>query len=201
MPLYRGDESGAGVDSESRELDYARTGEGAPPPARPAPEVRLNELFGGEAVATVATAESCTGGGVARRITGVPGSSAYFLGGIVAYANGAKRDLLGVAVEILRAKGAVSEECARAMAEGARRVLGAEVAVATTGIAGPGGATARKPVGLVYVALAGGEATLVEEHRFSGDRQAVMEAATERALELLVDGVERALARRVSGRD
>ncbi len=199
MPLYRGDESGAGVDSESRELDYAPTGEG-PPAARPAPEVRLNELLGGEAAATVATAESCTGGGVARRITGVPGSSAYFLGGIVAYANGAKRDLLGVAEEILRGKGAVSEECARAMAEGARRALGAEVAVATTGIAGPGGATARKPVGLVYVALAGGEATLVEEHRFSGDRRAVMEAATERALELLVDGVERALARRVSGR-
>ena len=105
-----------------------------------------------------------------------------------------------MAEEILRAKGAVSEECARAMAEGARRALGAEVAVATTGIAGPGGATARKPVGLAYVALAGGEATRVEEHRFSGDRQAVMEAATERALELLVDGVERALARRVSGR-
>ena len=171
----------------------------ARPPAAPReqePEVRLNDLLVEQEGITVAAAESCSGGEVAHRITAVAGSSIYFLGSIVAYANQAKRDLLAVPAEILATKGAVSEECARAMAEGARRAFGAEWAVATTGIAGPGGATSRKPVGLVYVALAGPTETVSEEHRFLGGRTAIVNAAAEAALRLLVAGVEEAVARR-----
>ena len=158
------------------------------------PEARLNRLLANEPRLTIAAAESCSGGEVAHRITAVAGSSAYFLGSIVAYANEAKRTLLGVPQEILETRGAVSEECARAMAEGARRAFGADLAVSTTGIAGPGGVTARKPVGLVYVALAGPAGTVAEEHRFPGDRAAVVAAAAEAALRLLVGGVEAELA-------
>ena len=154
------------------------------------PEARLNALLAETPRLLLAAAESCSGGEVAHRITAVPGSSAYFLGSIVAYANGAKRDLLGVPEDVLATRGAVSEECARAMAEGARRAFGADLAVSTTGIAGPGGATARKPVGLVYVALAGPGGTVCEEHCFPGDREAVVAAAAEAALAILVAEVE-----------
>ena len=157
------------------------------------PEARLNALLADESRLTVAAAESCTGGEVAHRITAHAGSSAYFLGSIVAYANAAKRDLLGVPQSVLETRGAVSEEAARAMAEGARRAFGADLAVATTGIAGPGGATARKPVGLVYVALAGRDGTTCMEHHFPGDRKAVIDAAAETALSMLLRGVEDAL--------
>ena len=141
----------------------------------------------------MAAAESCTGGEVAHRITAHAGSSAYFLGSIVAYANAAKRDLLGVPQSVLETRGAVSEEAARAMAEGARRAFGADFAVATAGTAGPGGATARKPVGLVYIALAGRARTTCMEHHFPGDRTAVVDAAAEAALSMLLRGVEDAL--------
>jgi len=165
------------------------------PPSRPAaaPEERLNRLLA-DGRLTLATAESLTGGGVSGRLTSVAGSSAYVLGGIVAYANGAKRDLLGVPQAVLDGVGAVSDACARAMAEGARRAFGADVAVATTGIAGPGGATARKPVGLVYVAVAGPAGTACEEFRFGGDRGAVTAAATQAALAMLLAAAEAALA-------
>jgi PncC family amidohydrolase len=139
---------------------------------------------------TVATAESCTGGNVAHQITRVSGSSGYFLGGVVSYANEVKQQVLGVPAQVLANPGAVSEPCARAMAEGARAVLGADLAVATTGIAGPLGGTARKPVGLVYLAVASTEGTTVEEHVFPGDREAVIDAATRRALELLIEAAE-----------
>jgi PncC family amidohydrolase len=153
------------------------------------PEERLLELLGagGDRAVTVATAESCTGGHVAARLTSVSGSSAYVLGGIVSYSNEAKASLLGVPQRILDTEGAVSASCALAMAEGARRAFGAEMAVATTG------ATERKPVGLVYIALSVGDHASVEEHHFSGDRAAVTAAATERALRLLVWGAEEAL--------
>ncbi len=151
-----------------------------------APEARLNFLLTDTPRLLLAAAESCSGGEVAHRITALPGSSAYFLGSVVAYANGAKRDLLGVPAEVLETRGAVSEECARAMAEGARRVFGADLAVATTGIAGPGGATPRKPIGLVYVALAGPTGTICNEHHFPGDRAAVVAAAAEAALQMLL---------------
>lgn len=155
-------------------------------------EAQLFALLCAQNAITVGTAESCTGGNVAHHITRIAGSSAYFVGGIVSYANSVKHGVLGVPEDVLRDPGAVSEPCARAMAEGARRVLGTTLAVATTGIAGPGGGTAFKPVGLVYIAIAGeGLATRVEEHRFRGDRAAVIAASTTRALELLVGAAQR----------
>ncbi|HYI25549.1 MAG TPA: CinA family protein [Thermomicrobiales bacterium] len=135
---------------------------------------------------TVGTAESCTGGNVAHQITAISGSSAYFFGGVVSYDNSVKHGLLGVPDSVLENPGAVSEPCARAMAGGARRLLGVDISVATTGIAGPLGGTARKPVGLVYLAIATATGTEVEEHVFPGDRAAVIDAATRRALELLI---------------
>ena len=95
---------------------------------------------------TLATAESCTGGSIAARFTAMPGASAYFLCGVVAYSNESKNNLLGVDPETIASRGAVSEEVARQMAEGARRITGADYAVATTGIAGPAGGTEQKPV-------------------------------------------------------
>jgi len=119
---------------------------------------------------SIAVAESCTGGLIAERITDVPGSSGYFLGGIVAYANSAKQHLLGVPAEVLEAHGAVSDACARAMAEGVRKRFGADIGVATTGISGPGGGSDDKPVGLVHVALARDGATHAEHFVFPLDR-------------------------------
>lgn len=104
---------------------------------------------------TLALAESCTGGLIADTVTDFPGSSAFFLGSVVAYANSAKEGLLGVSNTLLLEHGAVSEPVALAMARGARATLGADVALGITGIAGPSGATAEKPVGLVFVGLAG----------------------------------------------
>jgi PncC family amidohydrolase len=158
-------------------------------------EARINQALAGSTRLTLATAESCTGGNVASRIISIAGASDYFLGGIVAYANDAKVALLGVSPETLATCGAVSAEAAREMAEGARRAFGADLAVSTTGIAGPGGATSRKPVGLVYIALAGSDGESVEEFHVSGDRAAVTDAATEAALQLLWSGVERRLGR------
>ncbi|MCO6438325.1 MAG: competence/damage-inducible protein A [Phycisphaerae bacterium] len=110
---------------------------------------------------TVATAESCTGGLLAKRLTDVPGSSTYFLRGYVSYSNESKIELLGVAAELIQEYGAVSEEVARAMASGCRRASGADFALSVTGVAGPGGGTAEKPVGLVYVGLADGSGVAV----------------------------------------
>ncbi len=139
---------------------------------------------------TLAVAESCTGGVLAGRITDVPGSSAYFLGGVVAYSNQAKVNLLGVPPEVLRTRGAVSPECARAMAAGARERFGATYALATTGIAGPGGGTPEKPVGLVYVALASPDGIWAEEHRLPGGRAEVRRQACDAALALLLRHLE-----------
>ena len=119
---------------------------------------------------TLAVAESCTGGLVAERVSEVPGASDYFLGGVVAYANAAKEGLLGVPRELLDRHGAVSDEVARAMAEGVRRRFGADLGVATTGISGPDGGTAEKPVGLVHVALARAEGTHADSFVFPLDR-------------------------------
>ena len=114
---------------------------------------------------------------------------------IVAYSNEAKASLLGVSEETLATRGAVSAECAREMAEGARRAFGADLAVATTGIAGPGGATERKPAGLVYIALAGPNGATTEEFRFPGGRAVVTDASTEAALLMLLRGLERRLGK------
>ena len=135
---------------------------------------------------TIATAESCTGGLVSHRITTVAGSSTYFPGGVVSYSNALKQSLLGVPAAILEQRGAVSPECARAMARGIRRLTGADVGVSTTGIAGPGGATARKPVGLIYVACSTPDGDVVQEHRWHGTRLENIELAADAALALVV---------------
>ena len=153
-------------------------------------EVRLNQLLAGSTALQLAAAESCTGGEIAHRITSIAGCSDYFQGSAVTYSNSAKTKLLGVPGSLLESAGAVSAECAEAMANGARGLFDAGIAVSTTGIAGPGGATARKPVGLVFIGLATSQQTRVEEHHFSGDRTAVVNAAVDRALHLLVDAVE-----------
>jgi nicotinamide-nucleotide amidase len=134
---------------------------------------------------TLATAESCTGGLVAGRLTSVPGSSDVFLGGVVSYADAVKRSELGVPDALLREFGAVSPQVAAAMAEGARSRLGADVAVSVTGIAGPGGATAGKPVGLVYLHAAGPGGSETAELGRPGDRATVRTRATVAALHLL----------------
>lgn len=166
----------------------------------PSLAARINHLLvapeGEKSPLTIATAESCTGGGVAAALTSLAGSSDYVMGGIVSYSNAAKANLLGVSQAILDTRGAVSEECARAMAEGARRALGTDVAVSTTGIAGPGGGTARKPVGLVYVAVADDDGVTAVGHQFAGDRRAVTSAATQAALDMLLERIETRLAAR-----
>ena len=160
-------------------------------------EQRINLMLatgeGARNAITLATAESCTGGNVAARLTSLGGSSEYVLGGIVAYSNEAKASLLGVSQETLDTRGAVSAECAREMADGARRAFAADLAVSTTGIAGPGGATARKAVGLVYIALAGPDGIAVDEFHFPGGRKTITDAATDAALLMLLRAVERRL--------
>jgi PncC family amidohydrolase len=136
--------------------------------------------------ATVALAESCTGGMVAAALTAVPGSSGYFLGGVVSYADEAKRDLLGVDAAVLAAHGAVSAPVARAMAEGARARFGASVAAAVTGIAGPDGGSAEKPVGLTYVAVADAAGVDVRRVVWPGDRAANRHDSAVAVLEALL---------------
>jgi PncC family amidohydrolase len=135
---------------------------------------------------SLGTAESCTGGLLAHRITSIPGSSEYYLGGVVAYANEVKEMLLGVRHETLVDHGAVSGETAREMAQGARLRLGADLGLATTGIAGPTGGTPEKPVGLVYVALSVAGFERCQRHVWQGDRWANNEQSAEAALQLLL---------------
>ena len=136
---------------------------------------------------TLATAESCTGGLIGHRLTEVPGSSEYFLGGVIAYSNEVKERVLGVKPETLEKHGAVSAETAGEMARGARRVLGTDIAVSATGIAGPGGATADKPIGLTYIALATANDERVERFVWDKDRTGNKWASSEAALQMLHD--------------
>lgn len=139
----------------------------------------------------LAVAESCTGGMVAACFTSLAGASAVLDRGFVTYTNRSKQDMLGVPPHLFTTIGAVSEEVARAMAEGVIERSQAQVSVSVTGIAGPGGATVGKPVGLVHMASARkGRATLHERHVFSGDRDAVRRQATEAAFRLLLRQVE-----------
>ncbi len=135
----------------------------------------------------LATAESCTGGLVAARCTDLSGSSQWFERGFVTYSNAAKTEALGVDAALLQAHGAVSEAVARAMAEGARRSARVDVALSTTGIAGPEGGSPAKPVGTVWMAWALPGATHATEHHFAGDRAQVRQAAVETALRTLLD--------------
>ena len=135
--------------------------------------------------ATVAVAESCTGGLLAQRITSVSGSSSYFLGGVVCYSNAIKQDWLGVSAEALATHGAVSSAVAQALAEGVRERAEAIFGVGITGIAGPDGGNAEKPVGLVYLALAGPQGTQVLERRFPGNRETIRWQASQTALDMV----------------
>lgn len=138
---------------------------------------------------TLVTAESCTGGMIGHIITEIAGSSAYYLGGIVAYSNAVKQAQLGVAQTTLETVGAVSAETAQAMAEGVRTRLHADVAVATTGIAGPGGGSVAKPVGLVFIAVATAAGTTSQRYVFEGDRAAIKRQTAQTALQLVVDAL------------
>jgi len=140
---------------------------------------------------TISVAESCTAGGLASRITDVPGSSSYFLGGIVAYHNRIKEELLAVPHSVIARSGAVSKETAIAMAAGCKKSFGSDVSVGITGIAGPGGGTPDKPVGLVYIALAYPAGTECERFRFRGARKAVRRSAVDAALSMLNSLLER----------
>lgn len=134
---------------------------------------------------TLATAESCTGGMIGQTLTAVPGSSAYYLGGIVAYDNSVKRGVLGVSESTLTEHGAVSEACVRQMAESVRKLLGTTYGVAVSGIAGPGGGTQDKPVGTVWLAASSPERTLCRLIQWPGDREQVRKIATAAALNLV----------------
>ena len=138
-----------------------------------------------KAGATLTVAESCTGGLLAERITRVPGSSDYFLGGAVTYTNELKSQVLGVPEEMLREHGAVSEPVARAMAEGVRRIYRSDYGIGITGAAGPGGGSEAKPVGTVHVALAGPDGTEHKRVRFPGDRERVRWQSAQLALDML----------------
>ena len=134
---------------------------------------------------TLAVAESCTGGKLGDTLTEVPGSSQYFLGGVVSYSNDAKVEILGVDRSTIDSKGAVSEEVAKSMAAGARVRFGADVGVGITGIAGPSGGTPSKPVGLVYIAVTSDAETRCTENFFEGSRSDIKGRAVEKAILLL----------------
>lgn len=150
--------------------------------------MRLEEQLGDllrQRGGTISVAESCTGGLLANRITDVPGASTYFKGGIVAYQNNVKERLLGVSTEILKRFGAVSEESARAMAHGCRELFSSDVAVAITGIAGPGGGSPNKPVGLVYIAVSTLNQMGCERFCWPGDRVSNKESSVRAALKMV----------------
>ncbi len=146
-------------------------------------EAVLGSLLAGRKL-SLACAESCTGGSIARRITSVPGSSAYFLGSVVAYSDALKESILGVPAETISAHGAVSKETALAMATGIRAVTGADIGLSTTGIAGPAGGTPEKPVGLVWIACSDAGGGVAVRQTYGEGRSRVVERATFAALEL-----------------
>lgn len=137
--------------------------------------------------ATLSVAESCSGGLISKRITDLPGSSGYFNLGVVTYSNSSKERVLGVPHELIAINGAVSSEVALAMAVGVRTLSGSDVTLATTGIAGPEGGTAEKPVGTVFIAIASRDGSEVFTHHFEGNRELVREATAEAALILLLN--------------
>lgn len=139
---------------------------------------------------TMSAAESCTGGLIGASVTDIPGSSKVFLGSAVTYSNEIKESVLGVSRDSLNEHGAVSEQVAREMVIGAVKVFGSDYAVAVTGIAGPGGATETKPVGLVYIAVADGPRTVVTRNVFKGNRQEIRGSTVREACSLLIDMIE-----------
>ena len=140
---------------------------------------------------TLATAESCTGGLIGHRLTEVAGSSAYFMGGVISYSNEAKMHFLNVQEATLIAVGAVSEEVAREMAAGAKNAFQTDFALSVTGIAGPGGGTPDKPVGLTYIGLATPEGVTVQRHVWQGERSEVKSQSANAAMQMLLDYLTR----------
>ncbi len=136
---------------------------------------------------TIATAESCTGGNIAHNITLLAGSSQYFLGGIVSYANEVKMNVLGVKKEDLDQYGAVSQAVVESMAIGACKAIGSNFSVATSGIAGPGGGSEEKPVGTVWMAASDGKRTVSKRWNFDGNREEIIEKATKSAIFMLLE--------------
>ena len=134
---------------------------------------------------TLAIAESCTGGLIGHRLTNIPGASAFFLLGIIAYDNAAKTSLLGVPPALLKKHGAVSAPVASAMAQGIRKILKTTYGLSVTGIAGPGGGSKTKPVGLVFIGLSSSQGTVVKKLKFKGTRLAIKKAAAQTALKML----------------
>jgi PncC family amidohydrolase len=149
-------------------------------------EIQVGQLLHERGLKLV-LAESCTGGLLGSRITDVPGSSEYFLGGVVAYAYEAKVDLLGVSWDTLNTKGAVSRETVLEMARGIRNLMKADIAVSVSGIAGPGGGTPEKPVGTTCIGLAAEDGEWAKTFQFSGDREGNKAFAVEAALNLLLN--------------
>lgn len=158
-------------------------------------DTRLESLLGAALKRrgwTISAAESCTGGLVLSRLTDIPGSSAYVMGGVVAYGNAVKRDLLGVSDFVLERFGAVSPQTAEAMARGALDLFETDLALSITGIAGPDGGTPEKPVGLTYIAIAGADGiiadgVIVRRYVWSGDRLANKAASADAALSLALE--------------
>ena len=150
---------------------------------------RVGELLRARGL-TVSVAELCTGGLLGDCLTDVPGSSDYFLGGVLSYSNDAKHRLLGVSDETLATHGAVSAVCAREMAQGVRRLLHSDVGISVTGIAGPGGGTDGKPKGLTYLCLATADREIDRSELWQGDRRANKESSALVALHMLLDYLE-----------
>lgn len=139
---------------------------------------------------TIALAESCTGGMIAGVLTDIPGASKVFLGSAVTYSNEAKIDILGVDPDIINDHGAVSSHCAEKMAEGAKRIFRSEIALSVTGIAGPDGGSAEKPVGTVWFGISSNDATYTLKKQFSGERALIRNSAVKTALEALLERVQ-----------
>lgn len=154
------------------------------------PEIQISNLIRSSGLKLV-TAESCTGGLIASRITDIPGSSDYFLGGIVAYAYEAKVALLNVSWDTLKMHGAVSRETVLEMARGARKALGADLAISVSGIAGPGGGLPGKPVGTTWFGLSAIDGEWSYLHQFNGDRLQNKSVAADTALSILADYLRR----------
>jgi PncC family amidohydrolase len=152
-------------------------------------EEKLREVMSARGL-KLAAAESCTGGLVADRITNIPGSSEYFMGGVVAYAYEAKVNLLGVSWDTLHAHGAVSEETAREMARGARKIFDVDIAVSVSGIAGPGGSMPGKPVGFTWFGLSAKNGEWARNFTWDGDRIKNKQLSSEAALQFVLDYLE-----------
>ncbi len=134
---------------------------------------------------TISVAESCSGGLLAHRLTNIPGSSQYFIGGVIVYANQAKHKLLGVPLALIKKYGAVSQPVAELMAKRIRKILNTDYGISITGFAGPSGANKEQPIGLTYIAIANKEKTLSQKFYFKGNRLTIKKLATQHALKIL----------------